>query len=758
VPGSVSSRSSDLLLTLRGGVPTRYVVDREIGRGGMAAVFLARDTKHDRPVAIKVLRPELGASLGAERFLFEIRVAARLQHPHILPLYDSGEADGLLFYVMPYVEGESLRDLLLREGRLPVPDAARITIDVAQALHYAHAVGIVHRDIKPENILLSQGYAVVTDFGVARAIEAAGSDMLTQPGVAVGTPTYMSPEQMSGEAVDGRSDLYALGCVLFEMLVGHPPFTAPTPLAVLARHLTKPVPDVATLVPGLPPSLDLLLRRSLAKNAGERFSTGAALAEALEGLRGGPAAAPVIRPAAPPEHSIAVLPFANVSADAEDEYFSDGLAEEVMSALARVPRLRVAARTSSFAFKGAAADVREIGRKLSVESVLEGSVRRVGRQVRIGAQLVNATDGYQLWSGTYRREVADIFTLQDEITEAIVGALRLELLGGGPGGRPRPTEDVAAYERYLRGRFEWNRRTPQALAAAVEHLQAAVERAPDFALAHAGLADAWLTLGIYGARPPAAAFPEARAAAQRALGIDPTLAEAHTALACIHAVHEWNWAAAEERFERATAIDPRYPTAHHWYALNCLAPQARAGAAAAAVGRARALDPLSPVVVSGVGVQRYFARAYEEAIAAQRDALALDDRFGMAHFFLGQALAAQGRFTDAIAAFEQARALVGDTVEVLAALGHAHGRAGHRDAARRMHRDLLGLADRAYVSPTLLAQVVLGLDDAEAALGHLETACTVRAADLIWIGVRPVFDPLRDAPRFQGLLRRLRLA
>jgi serine/threonine-protein kinase len=754
----------DVLSQLRRDVSAQYRVDREIGRGGMAAVFLARDAKHDRPVAIKVLRPELGASLGVERFLFEIQVAARLQHPHILPLFDSGEADGLLYYVMPYVEGESLRDRLVRERHLPLTEAGRIAIDVAQALNYAHAVGIVHRDIKPENILLCQGYAVVTDFGVARALAAAGATNLTDPGLTVGTPVYMSPEQMAGEAVDGRADLYGLGCVLFEMLAGSPPFTAPTPLAVLARHLTEPVPALVGVVPGIPAPVDAVVQRSLAKQAADRFPTGAAFAEALAGLladtglRPSASAGSVAPAARPPERSIAVLPFANIGADPENEYFSDGLTAELMSALGRVPRLRVAARTSSFAFRGARADVREIGRTLNVESVLEGSVRRAGPQVRVGAQLVSVADGYQLWNGTYRREVADIFALQDEITDAIVEALRVELLGDGRASPLRPTEDVAAYERYLRGRFEWNRRTPPALAAAVEHLQAAIARAPDFALAHAALADAWVTLGVYGARAPADAFPPARAAAERALALDPTLAEAHTALACIHAVHEWNWEGAVERFERAMAIDPRYPTAPHWYALNCLVPLGRVAAAAAAVACARALDPLSPVVLSGVGVQRYFARAYDDAIAAQREALAVDDRFGMAHFFLGQALAGQGRFAEAIAAFAAARVLVGDAVEVLAALGHAHARAGEREAAERIRRDLAAQAERRYVSPTLLAQVAIGLDDGAAALDHLEAAAALRAADLIWIGVRPVFDPLRDAPRFRDLLHRLRLA
>ncbi len=751
----------DLLSQLRRDVPAQYRVDREIGRGGMAAVFLARDAKHDRPVAIKVLRPELGAGLGVERFLFEIRVAARLQHPHILPLFDSGAAGGLLYYVMPYVEGESLRDRLVRERRLPLADAARIAIDVAQALHYAHAVGIVHRDIKPENILLCQGYAVVADFGVARALEAAGATTLTAPGLSVGTPTYMSPEQMAGEGVDGRSDIYALGCVLFEMLSGSPPFTAPTPLAVLARHLTEPVPELGGVVPGIPAPVDALVQRTLAKDAADRFPTGAALAAALDAVLGDgatPATAPAVPASRQPEHSIAVLPFANISAEPENEYFSDGLTEEVMGALGRVPRLRVAARTSSFAFKGAQADVREIGRKLNVESVLEGSVRRMGTQVRVGTQLVSTADGYQLWNGTYRREVADLFALQDEITDAIVTALRVELLGDARVSPPRPTEDVAAHERYLRGRFEWNRRTPPALAAAVEHLEAAIARAPDFALAHAGLADAWVTLGIYGAVAPEDAFPPARDAAERALALDPTLAEAHTALACIHAVHEWDWVAAEERFARGAAIDPRYPTAHHWYALNCLVPLGRFAEAAAAVGRARVLDPLSPVVVSGVGVQRYFARDYDGAIAAQREALAVDDRFGMAHYFLGQALAGQERFPDALAAFAQARALVGDAVEVLAALGHAQACAGQREAAEQIRRELLTHAERRYVSPTLLAQVAIGLGDVPAALEHLEAACAVRAADLIWIGVRPVFDPLRDAPRFHDLLHRLRFA
>src|SRR5947207_12206124 len=446
---------AEILAGLKAALADRYAIDRELGHGGTATVYLAQDLKHGRSVAVKVLRPELAAALGAERFLREIEIAARLTHPHILPLHDSGEVGGFLYYVMPFVEGESLRDRLNRERQLPVEEAVRIAREVATALSHAHGHNLVHRDIKPENILLSGGEAVVADFGIARAIVAAGADKLTDTGLAVGTPGYMSPEQaMAQQHIDGRADIYALGCVLYEMLAGHPPFLGTTAQEILARHTLDPVPPLRTIRRELPEAIEHAVRKALAKAPADRWRSPAAFSEAL-----GRAVAPpsvtrraarslglvavgvaalvagyalLSRPrianssgeAAP---SIAVLPFVNIGADPANEPFSDGMSEELMTALARIEGLRVTARTSAFRFKGKAVDVREIGSKLNVGYVLEGRVRRGAPQLRVSAQLINTATGYRLWSDEYDRNARDVFTLQDEIARAIGGALRLKL-------------------------------------------------------------------------------------------------------------------------------------------------------------------------------------------------------------------------------------------------------------------------------------------------------------------------------------------
>jgi serine/threonine protein kinase len=419
----------DLLARLRAVLADRYTVDRELGRGGMAIVFLAQDQKHHRKVAIKVLKPELAAALGRERFLREIETAAGLSHPHILPLHDSGEADGFLYYVIPYVEGESLRERLDRERQLPLDDALQIAREVTDALGYAHRHNILHRDIKPGNILLSGGHALVTDFGIARAITATGVGQLTEVGTLVGTPAYMSPEQVDGSPyIDGRADIYSLGCVLFEMLVGEPPFRGSWLTAVIANRLTSPMPSPRAFRQLVPEAIDAAVRKAMADLPADRFATAAQFAEGLGTARpSGPS------PVAVPDRSIAVLPFKNQSSDPESEYFSDGIAEEIINALAQLPGLHVAARTSSFAFKGKGADVAEVGAKLKVATVLDGSVRKAGNRVRITAQLVNVSDGYHLWSERYDSELDDVFAIQDHIARAI--SQRFEVMLASPTGR-----------------------------------------------------------------------------------------------------------------------------------------------------------------------------------------------------------------------------------------------------------------------------------------------------------------------------------
>jgi len=440
---------------LHAALADRYALERELGRGGMATVYLARDLKHGRPVAIKVLRPEIASALGPERFLREIEVAARLTHPHILPLHDSGEAVGFLYYVMPFVEGDSLRDRLEREEQLPLEEALQVTREIADALSYAHSRDVVHRDVKPENILFQAGHAVVSDFGIARAITAAASGTLTEAGIPIGTPGYMSPEQaLAKRHLDGRSDIYSLGCVLYEMLAGEPPFTGPTAQAVLARHSLDPVPPLRTVRQAVPLAIEQAVMKALEKVPADRFATASEFADALRTPRAsGPA------PTAAIPKSIVVLPFANLSPDPDNEYFSDGITEEIINALSQLPGLHVAARTSSFAFKGKSAGIAEVGARLKVATVLEGSVRKAGSRVRITAQLVNVADGYHLWSERYDRELDDIFAIQDAIARTI--AHRLEVALAGPAGDmlvTPPTESLAAYQLYLKARYFWNQR------------------------------------------------------------------------------------------------------------------------------------------------------------------------------------------------------------------------------------------------------------------------------------------------------------
>jgi len=394
---------------LRAALADRYAIEREIGRGGMATVYLAQDLKHGRHVALKVLRPELAATLGAERFLREIRVAAKLNHPHILPLLDSGDAGNTLFYAMPLVEGESLRARLKREGQLSLEALRRLVEDVGSALDYAHRQGVIHRDIKPENILFHHSEPMVADFGIALAVTEAGGERLTETGLSIGTPQYMSPEQVSGDKrVDARSDIYALGCVLYESLVGEPPFTGPSAMAVMARQVTDPVRPITTVRPDVPQPMIAAVTRALAKTPADRFDTAGQLAGALVAPEPEPKApAPAAKPETARRRCIAVLPFANLSADPENEYFSDGITDDVMAQLSKVGAFKVISRTSTSRFRESALSLREIGEQLNADAILEGTVRKAGERVRVVAQLIDATHDTHLWSDTYDRQLTE---------------------------------------------------------------------------------------------------------------------------------------------------------------------------------------------------------------------------------------------------------------------------------------------------------------------------------------------------------------
>jgi serine/threonine-protein kinase len=727
-----------------------YRIDRELGRGGMATVYLSHDLKHDRPVALKVLHANVAAMLGPERFLREIKLAARLQHPHILPVFDSGEADGQLWYTMPFVAGESVRNLLDREGRLSLDETIRIADQVADALEHAHRQGIVHRDVKPENMLISESHAWLADFGVAQAAKST-SDRLTEAGMVVGTPAYMSPEQATAESdLDGRSDVYALGCVLYEMLTGKQPYRGRTPAAVLAQQLTGPVPSIRAIRADLPPWIDFVVTKTLSKSPADRFASAAGLAAALMAPR-----TTGVAPPASADKSIAVLPFANLSADPENEFFADGMTDEVINALAKVPGLRVVSRTSAFAFKGKQLDVREIGAQLNVQAVVEGSVRRSGRRLRLSAHLTNIADGYQLWSDSFDRELEDVFAVQDELSRGIVSALQIRLLGSQRSALVRPpTDDLEAYTLYLKGRHFWNRRSEPDLWRGLEYFQQALARDPGYAPAHAGVADSYAILGFYSALRPTDAFPQARQSGVRALELDPGLGEAHPALAYVAMYHDWDWAAAEQEFQLAIRLSPGYSTTHQWYG-NFLAVMGRFDESVSEFSRAIALDPLSPLKSAALAWSYYFARRYDLAVAQCLRALELDAELAVAHAWHGLALEQQKALPEATAAFRAAVRCSGRNVGFLAGLARVHAVAGHAEA-HTLLAELIELRNSRYVSAYDVALIHLALGEAGAAMEMLETAYAERAHSMAFMGVDPRLDLLRAEARFERLQARLR--
>ena len=746
--------------TLRTALADRYRVDRELARGGMATVFVAEDLRHGRTVAIKVLRSELAGRGLAERFLREVRIAARLTHPQIVPLHDSGECAGFLYYVMPFIPGESLRERLEREPRLPIADAVRIGRTVAGALDYAHRSGVLHRDIKPENILLHEGEAVVTDFGVARALSAAftGREGISEPGMAIGTPSYMSPEQASAdEELDGRSDVYSLACVVYEMLAGRPPFAGTSPRQTMARHVVEPAPGVRTLRPEAPVALEQALLRALAKSPSERFATAGDFARALEAA---PLTTAVFAGVAPPRtdrRAIGVLPFVNASPDPETEYFADGMTDELIDALTKVEGLHVASRTSVFALKGKQTDIRTLGALLGVAVVLEGTIRQSGPLLRITARLTDVRDGRHLWSQRYDRNVEDVFAVQDEIALTIVTTLRATLLGdiGDPTPR-RYTADLAAYTLYLKGRYAWNKRSNEGIAEGVRYFEEAIARDESYALAYTGLADCFALQLDYRGVPVAEGMRRAKEFALRALAIDETLAEAHTSLGWVLFIYEWDWDAAAREFQRALELNPRYATARQWHSWLLMA-QGRLEEAVAEGRLAAELDSASVSIRRSLGWLLYYARQYEAAAEQLKRAVELNPTSEETHRILGLVRLQQGRLDQAESAFREAIALSTELAYSRAGLACTVARAGRVAEARAILDQLHREAKERYVSPVAFVMVHLGLGEVDQAFGWLDRAHEERRGWLCYLKVEPQLDEVRSDPRFRRLLDSMRL-
>jgi eukaryotic-like serine/threonine-protein kinase len=739
----------------------------EIGRGSFGTVYRAHDPRLDRVVAVKLLQRTSSDEELALRLLHEGRTLARVRHPNVVTVYGAGEHDGWVGLSMEFIRGLTLEQMLANHGAFSASEAAVVGYELCGALGAVHRAGLVHRDVKAQNVMREEGgRLVLMDFGGGQDLRGTS----TGDRRVVGTPMYLAPELLTGAKATISSEIYSLGVMLYRLVSDDFPVKAENVDDLMKAHERRESQPLHDVRPGLPVAFARIVERAIQHAPRKRYATVGHLATALArflGTGAKPPASPRLRTphtgtirrsshvhANVATPSVAVLPFVDMSPAKDQEWFCDGLAEELITGLAQVPGLSVAARTSTFRFKGRAHDIRDVGEALSVETILDGSVRRDADRLRITVELINATDGYLLWTKRFDRPPVDVFAVQDEIAAAVVSALPGRLAANlvGPGHR---SSDLEAYSAYLEGRYHWNNRTEDELKKSVTCFERAIERDAQYAPAYAGLADACVTLGTYGALPPADVMPRALWALERSLKIDDRLAEAYACRGCIHSVYGFAWSDAESDFLQAIEMQPAYPTAHHWYAINHLVPRGRFDEATAALQRALELDPLALAIRTSLGMKSYFAGQYDLAVHDLKKTIDFDAGFGIAHLFLGATFTEQGRYAEAFDELAIARKLVGHSPEVLAALAYLHGLSGDLGAARAARAELVDLAGQRYVSPVRIAQAHVGLGEHETALDLLERAYTERAADLAWLAVRPTFAPLRPMPRFAALARRL---
>jgi eukaryotic-like serine/threonine-protein kinase len=800
---------TDLLEQLTTALAGRYTIQQRIGSGGMATVYHAEDVKHHRPVAVKVLRPELAAALGPDRFLREIEITARLSHPHVLPLLDSGVANGVLYYVMPYVAGDSLRRRLDRDRQLPLEDALQVVREVADALGYAHSHGVIHRDIKPENILFLQGHATLADFGIAKAITTAGGTRLSTTGLVLGTPGYMSPEQSAGTSdLDGRSDIYSLGCVLYEMLAGEPPFTGPSAESIARQHLSVEAPPVTYMRPNVPPEVARVVARCLAKAPADRFQSALELTGALSSrtmeiaatpareaarstgasdsspslaraprklvamalvvlaglgawwaLRGRAAGTDSITAATEGMNGLVVLPLRNLAADPEQEYFADGMTDALISNLASLNSVRVISRTSSMHFKGSTKTLPEIARELKVVKAVDGAVLQSEGKIRITVSLIDALADRPIWSHVYMRPNTHVLALQSEVARDIAEQIDAVIT---PESAARLADTAAVdpetHRLYLHGRFRWYRRTPDDLLAALTLFQQATARDSTFAPAYTGIADSYGLLGCcgYDVYSPKETMPKAKDAARHALRLNPNLAGGHTSLAWVEYNYEWNWQAAEAELRRALQLNSGYSTARMWLS-GLLGVLGRSNEAIEESRKALNLDPLALIVSANVGLQLYDARRHDEAIAQLRSTLEIDSTFPIAVLWLAKAHFARGELKEGAAFSQRFLDLTGGTPFSLAFRGYAYARLGEDAKALAIIDRLFNLRRQKYIPAYNFAVVYTALGRTDEAMLWLERAFDERSDFLIYLGVDPIFDPLRGDARFRRLVRRVGL-
>jgi eukaryotic-like serine/threonine-protein kinase len=784
-----------------------YEVLSALGAGGMGEVFRARDTRLGREVAVKILPERLADNEKAlARFEREARAVAALSHPNILAIHDFGHEDGVVFAVTELLEGESLDRRLSRE-ELPWKKALEIGAAVADGLASAHGRGIVHRDLKPANVFVTrEGLVKILDFGLARhdplISESAGTAGLTaaapdtEPGTVLGTVGYMSPEQVRGEPADARSDIFSLGCILYEMLTGRRAFREKTHAETMAAILRDHPPELPDSGRTMAPGINGVVTRCLQKNPEERFQSARDLAFALREILGASMTSPVsgrsVAAAPLPRrrgiwigaailtavvvaalvllvvqlrsrllssssriHSLAVLPLANLSGDPQQEYFADGVTEQVITNLARFKDLRVISRTSAMTYKATKKRLPEIARELHVDAVVDGSVARVGDKIKVSAELIEAATDKHLWAESYERDVRDVLALEGEVAGAIARKVEIELTPQDRArleGSRRINPD--AYEAYVRGRYYYNKRTQADLQNALEQFQRALDADPTYAAAYAGLADAYSLTGYQNYLAPRDAFPKAKAAALKALELDPGLGAAHASLGYTHLYYDWDFPASESEFRRAIALDPNLVTARHFYSIY-LTAMLRPKEARLEIERAHTLDPLSVLVSSDMGFELYYDREYEPAINALRDAIAMNPKAPPPHFWLARVYQAQGRYAQAVTEFQSAGPGVSQWPPALAGLGHLYGILGKRSEALQVIAEMRGMAEKGFVTAYAPTLVYLGIGDKEKTLAGLNRCLEERSNWMVWLLKDPRWDPMRSEPRFQEIIHKV---